>query len=111
MSYTIETSIIMRDRDLDLEVEILGASWENDGIGYYEFGSQKCFDRGTWYIEDFEIGDVSVNGRVIPPTKKCYQEIIEKLQESDSLRRKIEDEEKSRSEDARVDATLSARGW
>lgn len=30
----------------------------NDGIGYYQYGSQRCFDKGTDYPEGFEISDL-----------------------------------------------------
>jgi len=32
-------------RTVEVIVTIEGA-WSNDGIGHYEFGSQKCFDKG-----------------------------------------------------------------
>lgn len=36
--------------ELDVELD-LDWSWQNDGIGAYEFWGQKCFDRGNNYIE------------------------------------------------------------
>jgi len=68
-------------RTVEVIVTIEGA-WSNDGIGHYEFGSQKCFDKGqdyftieshSWDKTDFSDSEISFIENEISLKTKDWQ--------------------------------------
>lgn len=49
-TFNLEIELATRTEPVEVEVEVDG-SWQNDGIGPYEFWGQKCYDRGRNYFE------------------------------------------------------------
>lgn len=47
---TLSVYIRNRDEDIDIDVDC-ECEVTNDGIGPYEYWGQKCFDKGTDYLE------------------------------------------------------------
>lgn len=47
---TLEVELSTREELIEIEVEVT-FDVLNDGIGWYEYGSQTCFDRGNPYLQ------------------------------------------------------------
>lgn len=46
----VEVELTTREEIISVPIEI-EYSWQNDGIGAYEFWGQKCYDKGSSYAE------------------------------------------------------------
>ena len=47
---TVSVEIELAEEYKEFQIECT-ATWANDGIGRYEYGSQVCFDKGQDYLE------------------------------------------------------------
>lgn len=51
MCYETDLELVVSD-DFIIGVDVeIDYTWYNDGIGWYEYGSERCFDAGYDYIE------------------------------------------------------------
>jgi hypothetical protein len=88
----------------DVEAKAQITSTANDGIGSYEYWGCKGFDRGRDYVEEFELSDITVDGKVPDEDTKYLVEetaaedetisnmICEKLEMAAADREEDEDE-------------------
>ena len=101
----IDHFVTSKKRDLEISIEITDVRWGNDSIGWYEYGSQRCYDHQPDYIEDFDIGEIYYKTKVIH-SKKLHEMICKKLENDEALIDKIERECKSEAEDAKMERKL-----
>ena len=59
----------------EFEIEF-SANWQNDGIGEYFYGSQRCFDKGTDYLG--EVDNWKILDDVTSEEKAAIKEHIDK---------------------------------
>ena len=59
----------------EFEIEF-SANWQNDGIGEYFYGSQRCFDKGNDYLE--EVSNWKILDDVTKDEKAAIEEYIDK---------------------------------
>lgn len=79
---TLEIELFSEDGEnveyKEFDVEFT-ADWQNDGIGEYFYGSQRCFDKGTDYLEDLVKWEIQ--SEATDEEKKEIKEYIEKNEE------------------------------
>ena len=97
-----------KNRDLEIDIEITDVRWGNDSIGWYEYGSQRCYDHQPDYVEDFDIGEIYYKNKLIHH-KKLHELLCKLLEDDESLREKIEELAKEEAKDARMERMLEAR--
>ena len=97
-----------KNRDLEVDIEITDVRWGNDSIGWYEYGSQRCYDHQPDYVEDFDIGEIYYKNKLIHH-KKLHELLCKLLEDDESLREKIEELAKEEAKDARMERMLEAR--
>ena len=94
--------------EYELDLEISDIHWDNDSIGYYEYGSAKEFDHQKSYVGEFKIDEIIVDGtKVEGVTFEVFENI---LMEDESLIARIEKQAKEEAESDEVERKLSARG-
>jgi hypothetical protein len=95
-----------KNRDLEVDIEISNIQWENNSIGWYEYGSQRCYDHQPDYVDGFDIDEIYLNGKKIHH-KKLHELLCKLLENDDSLREKIEAIAKSDAEDSKLDRLIA----
>jgi hypothetical protein len=85
----IYLEVELPSRTVEVTVTIEGY-WDNNGIGYYEFGSEKCFDKGqdyftieshSWDKTGFSDLEISVIEEEISLNTKYWQNNYEEEEE------------------------------
>ncbi len=92
-------------RTLEVDIEITHVSWGNDSIGWYEYGSQRGYDHRPDYIEDFDIGEIYYENKIIHH-KKFRKWLCKLLENDDELIKEIEKLDKEEAEDAKLASLL-----
>lgn len=95
-----------KNRDLEVDIEIDNIQWGNDSIGWYEYGSQRCYDHQPDYVEDFDIGEIYYKNKLIHH-KKLHELLCKLLEDDESLREKIEELAKEEAEDSKLDRLIA----
>jgi hypothetical protein len=90
-----------------IDIEIGHINWENDSIGWYEYGSAKEFDHQKSYAGEFEIKEIIVDGiKVEGLTFDVFHNI---LMEDETLVKRIEKQAKEEAEEDKVERKLNER--
>jgi len=109
----IDHSVYLYGLELNLTVEVENIEFGNDGIGWYQYGSQWSYDKCDDYIENFEIGDIKVDTFTgttpVDPKSSGYRKLSSMLYEDESFYDKIIDEARQEAESDRIDAWEDAR--
>jgi len=93
--------------EYEIDIEIGNINWENDSIGWYEYGSAKEFDYQESHVGEFEIEEVIINGtKVIGLTFDMFHDLLVNNKE---LVKKIEETAKEEAESDKVERLLAAR--
>jgi len=96
-------------RTLEVDIEITNVRWGNDSIGWYEYGSQRCYDHQPDYVEDFDIGEIYYKNKIIHH-KKLHKWLC-KLLENDELIKEIEKLAEEEVKEAKVERLLESKYW
>lgn len=88
-----------------IDMEVYDIIWDNDSIGWYEYGSIVEFDRQEPYISDFEIEDIIVDG--VKVDGATYDKFYNLLICNDELIKKIEEMWEEEVEANRIDHLIS----
>jgi len=90
-----EYDVELNEVSLHINFEVTDYYIDNDGIGPFEFQGQRGIDRGSNYLESYEIGDVEVYSdrrvKFILPSIEVQHKIKAILYSLDSLTKKIEE--------------------
>jgi len=81
---------------IDVDLLIGNISWNNDGIGCYEYGGLKEVDKGKLYIEEFDVIELRVNGMILEETdifRKVYDTILKDGKIFKEIKRKLKYDE------------------
>ena len=103
-NFTLDTG----SNEYEIDLEIGNINWENDSIGYYEYGSAKEFDHQKSYVGEFEIEEIVVDGvKVVGATFDLFYDL---LIDNDKLVKKIEEQAKEEAESDKVEQALANKG-
>ena len=80
--------------EVEVNITFANISIGNNGIGWYEYGSERTYDRGQDYVEDYEITKITFSNKEEVPAElrekienmlaedeNLDEEILEKLKE------------------------------
>jgi len=105
-TFKIQHAPLIRGKKTEVLVHVDSSSvhWGNNGIGAYEYWGAKGFDKGTDYIEEFEVEEA-----FDPDTEEKFPDEVRKaieyvLQDDIDFLTKLEDEFRSWASDMRAEA-------
>ena len=115
----IDYKINIGQTELEIAVQVSNIHWENDGIGWYEYCGSKEFDKGTDYIEEFEIDEIwidththtgleRINPKICRTCKILYEFIKSILEDDIEFRKKLEKEYKEFQQECNADKKFDA---
>ena len=88
-----EYKLIFDSEEIEITLEIDNIYWDNDSIGWYEYGGKKVYDTQPDYVSDFDISEIYIyDEKVI--SKKLFNELSELLKDDDKLKKEIENIDK-----------------
>jgi hypothetical protein len=91
----IRGSVTIGDTEYDVEFEAENIKIGNDGIGGYEFWGFKGTDKGTDFVEEYEIGNLKIyvqqDGKELHIREKLRNRIEDKIYHSLEISRKVDE--------------------
>jgi hypothetical protein len=108
----ITHSVYLYGLELNLTVEVENIEYGNDGIGWYQRGSQWSYDKRDNYVEGFEIGDIYIDTftgtKLVDNKSKGYRKLCSMLYGDDSLYEKIMDASQEYANDLKAERQIEA---
>lgn len=108
----IQHSVYLYGLELNLTVEVENIEFGNDGIGWYQCGSQWSYDKRDYYIEGFEIENIHIDTftgtKMINPLSRGYRKISSILYGDESFYDKIMDEAQAYADECRAERQIEA---
>lgn len=90
MTATVKYEITYLGDPWDAMVNIVVTKVGNNGIGPYEFWGSRGFDKGSNFVEGFEIEDIEIPGLDLPEEEKLM--IIEGLKIDEAFAEKVSED-------------------
>lgn len=108
----IQHSVYLYGLELNLTVEVENIEFGNDGIGWYQRGSQWSYDRSDDYVENFEIEDIYVDTftgtTLVQRSSRGYKKLCSILYGDESFYDKVMDGAREYAEEARAERLIEA---
>lgn len=82
--YFSQTTVDVTRGDVDLILDVDNIQVENSGIGPYDFGDRKCYDKGIDYVADFRVRQVrDAHGEPFPEAEN--KALIAEIEKDDAM--------------------------